>query len=72
VGILKKMFTNFNNQARTIEETIEDFLNNRKGKKANETITFYEQRLYAFNVYLQEEEGVTEIFDISRLKSTDI
>jgi len=58
---MKKMFVNFNNQVKTTQDAINDFLATKKGKKADETVTYYEQRLDAFNLYLKEREGITEL-----------
>jgi len=63
---MKKLFTDFNNQGRTVQDTISDFLNTKKGKRASETVKFYEERLSAFSLYLLEQEKTAELQDISR------
>jgi len=63
---MKKMFTNFNNQVRMVHETIVEFVSTKKGKKADETVKYYEQRLDEFNKYLEAEENIMEVLDITR------
>ena len=63
---MKKMFTNFNNQQKTVQDTINDFINTKKGKKADETIKYYEDRLNIFSSYLTECENIDELQSITR------
>jgi len=63
---MKKMFTNFNQQQKTVQDAINDFINTKKGKKANETIKYYEDRLNAFLLYLVEYENTDDLNDITR------
>jgi len=63
---MKKMFTNFNNQQKTVHDTINDFINTKKGKKASETTKYYEDRLNAFYSYLTECEGIDELQILTR------
>ena len=55
------MFTDVNNQTRTVQDTINDFINTKKGKKNEETVKYYEQRLCAFRMYLETQEGIAEL-----------
>jgi integrase/recombinase XerD len=63
---MKKMFTNFNNQTRALEETINEFVDTKRGKKAGETVKYYTDRLNEFYVYLKEHEQINDIQDITR------
>jgi len=63
---MKKMFTNFNSEMRTVQDTINDFLNTKRGKKANETVKYYEDRLNEFNAYLKEQEKTMDLTDITK------
>jgi len=63
---MKKMFTNFNHQQKTVQDTINDFVNTKKGKKADETTKYYEARLNAFSSYLSEHEDITELQYLTR------
>lgn len=60
------MFTEFNNQERTVQDTINDFLSTKRGKKAIDTVKYYEDRLNSFNEYLEKNEGITNLCDINR------
>ena len=62
---MKKMFTNFNQQKKTVQDAIVEFLNTKRGRKAEETVNFYEIRLDEFSKYL-EKQGITEVQDITR------
>lgn len=66
MNIYEKMFTDFNSQARTISDTIIDFLSTKKGKKAIDTVKYYEDRLNSLNEYLKENEGITDLCEINR------
>ena len=64
---MKRMFTDFNNQQQqAIQETINDFLNTKKGKKTDETIEYYKYRLDEFAKYLEENEGSNDVQILSR------
>jgi len=63
---MKKMFTSFGNQAVTAHDTIDDFINAKRGRKADYTIRWYEQRLSAFLAYLKEQEEITDVCEIKR------
>ena len=63
---MKKMFVNFNDKSRTVKEAIDEFIDTKRGKKADETIKYYDERLGWFNNFLKEEEGITELSDITR------
>ena len=63
---MKKMFLEFNNQARNVQEVIEEFINTKRGKKADETITYYTDRLTDFNNFLKKEENITSLHDLTR------
>ena len=60
------MFADFNNKTRTIKETVEEFVNTKKGKKAQETVKYYEERLGWFMQYLDEEKGITDLLGVTR------
>jgi len=60
------MFTNFNNQSKTVEDAIKDFINTKKGKKADETVIYYMSRLDTFARYLEIEQDITELHKLSR------
>ena len=63
---MKRMFGNFNHQTRSVKETIIEFINTKKGKKADETIKYYEERLDDFANHLEEKEELTEVAHITR------
>ena len=63
---MKKMFTNFNDHQITVKEVISEFINTKKGKKADETIEYYEYRLNEFEQYLETDERIVEMVDITR------
>jgi len=62
----KRMFANFNNQMKEVQNAINDFVDTKRGKRASETITFYEIRLLEFSNYLKEQEDITELQNLSR------
>lgn len=63
---MKKMFADFNNQSKTVKDTINDFLISKRGKKADSTVKYYEERLNAFNDYLRKSEKIENIGGINR------
>ena len=63
---MKKMFANFQVQTNTVQDAVNEFLSIKRGKKAEETVKYYDYRLAKFNSYLVEQEGIVELIDISR------
>jgi len=63
---MKKMFTNFSNQQRTVQDTINDFIITKQGKKANETTKYYADRLNALASYLVEHENTDDLLCLTR------
>ena len=63
---MKRMFANFNSQGKTVHDTINDFVCSKKGKKSDNTVKYYEERLKAFNDYLQEHEKIVDIKSVNR------
>jgi len=49
---MKRMFVNFNSQTKTAQDAINDFIGTKKGKKADETVKYYKERLNEFNVHV--------------------
>jgi len=44
--------------------TINDFLNTKRGKKADKTVKYYEERLREFTNYLEKHEQIADLQDI--------
>jgi len=63
---MKRMFADFNSEIRAVQDTINDFINIKKGKKSDETVKYYAERLSAFNAYLEKQEEITAVHDITR------
>ena len=61
------MFTNFNGEERKVQDTINDFLNTKRGKKAEDTVKNYEYGLAEFYKYLEGQEKITDLCDIKRV-----
>jgi hypothetical protein len=49
---MKKMFTDFNNQEITMQNAVNDFISTKKGRKAEDTIRYYRERLPRYSLYL--------------------
>ena len=60
-----KVFMRFDNQERTVKDTIDDFISMKMGKKTDETVKYYEQRLNSFNLYLTEQEQILKLCDVT-------
>ena len=63
---MEKVFMRFDNQGRTVKGTIDDFISMKIGKKADETVKYYEQGLNSFNLYLTEQEQILQLCDVTR------
>jgi site-specific recombinase XerD len=59
------MFADFNNQARAVQDVINDFISSKNGKQAVATVQFYKERLGEFSKYL-EKEGIIYVHEIKR------
>jgi len=63
---MKKMFTDFNNKFRKTSDTINEFISTKRGRRADETVKYYEERLSEFNKFLIDS-GISDIGAITRL-----